>query len=652
MAKTVSDIVVSVEADISSLRAGLNTASGDLGKFDSKAQQVAANFAKVGVAVTAVGGFMVAAAKNAAEYSDEITRLSQVAGVSIERFQSLAYAGEQYSITNEKMSDILKDVNDKMGDFLQTGAGPMADFFENIAPKVGVTVDAFRDLNSAEILQLYVSSLERANVSQAEMTFYMEAIASESRTLSPLLADNGAEMKRLEKNAQDLGIVLDEDLVKNTAEMNRVWASAMSVMKARFVEMASTVLNGFDKIFALTDSAKLEKLETDVVETTRKIAVASEALAKAQEAAANRGANSNPQRRGTSETYFESEIPKLEADLVALNEQIGLIQKAKERRDTAFDDLGGGSSGGNGAGADSSARADQLKALFATETQLERERYAQSLSDFEEYASQQGMDANEAATRREELARQHAENMREIEGVGGEPTGGNGAGGGQTFTGGGSNTKFEAIAEEFATERELEMQRYQQKLDDFANYSADRNLSEEESNAYLEQIHQEHADRMAAIDRGVLDARLGAAQGMFSNLSSLMVSENKKLFNIGKAAAIAQATIQGYEAAVSAWKWGMDTFGLPGAIAASGASLAKTGMLISKISSASASGSSSGSSGGGSSAVATTATAETTTPLQQVNLSLQGDVFSRDTVLSLMEQMQELSADGAIVTVN
>ncbi|MDZ7906338.1 MAG: hypothetical protein U5N55_11610 [Cypionkella sp.] len=73
----------------------------------------------------------------------------------------------------------------------------MADFFENIAPQVGVTAENFRDLSGADALQLFVSSLEAANLSQAEMTFYMEAMAGDATALIPLLRDSGAEVTRL-----------------------------------------------------------------------------------------------------------------------------------------------------------------------------------------------------------------------------------------------------------------------------------------------------------------------------------------------------------------------------------------------------------------------------------------------------------------------
>lgn len=138
----------------------------------------------------------------------EIENFSQVANTGAEDFQRFAFAAERVGIEQDKLADILKDTSDRVGDFLQTGAGPMADFFENIAPQVGVTAEEFRNLSGADALGLYVSSLEKANLSQSEMTFYMEAIASDATLLLPLLRDNGRELDRFAKEAEDAGAVL------------------------------------------------------------------------------------------------------------------------------------------------------------------------------------------------------------------------------------------------------------------------------------------------------------------------------------------------------------------------------------------------------------------------------------------------------------
>jgi hypothetical protein len=177
-------------------------------------------------AATALAGAVVAMTRSTVAAANEINQLSQVANAAPEVFQRWSAASATVGIEQEKLADILKDVNDRVGDFLQTGGGPMADFFENIAPRVGVTADQFARLSGPEALQLYVDSLEKAGVSQQEMTFYLEAMASDTTRLIPLLQNGGAEMTRLGAQAQALGAVLDADAI---AAMRRSELALVSI---------------------------------------------------------------------------------------------------------------------------------------------------------------------------------------------------------------------------------------------------------------------------------------------------------------------------------------------------------------------------------------------------------------------------------------
>lgn len=155
--------------------------------------------------------------KQSLDAAKEIRNLSTVAGTSAKSFQELTFAADKYGVSQEKVSDILKDVNDKLGDFTQTGAGPFADFFENIAPKVGVLEKDFRGLSSDQALGLYVKTLEDANLSQDQMTFYLEAIASDATALLPIFRNNGKELNSMAAEADRLGIIMGDDLVADGA---------------------------------------------------------------------------------------------------------------------------------------------------------------------------------------------------------------------------------------------------------------------------------------------------------------------------------------------------------------------------------------------------------------------------------------------------
>ena len=203
---------VNLGLDSAKFDTGLDKSSGRLKRWAAMAGQVAAGLAaSAGAALGALG-------LSALNAGAEIERLSQVSNTLPGQFQGWAAGARTVGIEQEKLADILKDVNDRVGDFVQTGGGPMADFFEKIAPKVGVTAASFRKLSGADALQLYVSSLEKANVNQQDFTFYMEAMASDSTLLLPLLRNGGAAMKAYGERAKSMGAIMDDAMLAKLKE--------------------------------------------------------------------------------------------------------------------------------------------------------------------------------------------------------------------------------------------------------------------------------------------------------------------------------------------------------------------------------------------------------------------------------------------------
>jgi hypothetical protein len=205
---------------------GLDSAAFNRGVSQTQRQAAALrnSLMSISAGMALVGGAAFAMVRSTAKAGQDISNQAALAGTTADVFQRWAAASQSVGIEQDKLADILKDVSDKVGDFLSTGGGPLADFFEKIAPQVGVTADQFRDLSGADALQLYVSSLEKANLSQSEMTFYMEAIASDATALLPLLQDNGAELIRLGESAADAGALMSEKGIANSLEFQAALA--------------------------------------------------------------------------------------------------------------------------------------------------------------------------------------------------------------------------------------------------------------------------------------------------------------------------------------------------------------------------------------------------------------------------------------------
>ncbi|RMG72051.1 MAG: hypothetical protein D6711_13765 [Chloroflexi bacterium] len=148
----------------------------------------------------------------------------------------MAHAARQVGVDTNDLSEILRDMNDRVGDFVQTGGGPMKDFFEQIAPKVGVTAEQFKKLSGPESLQLYVSSLHKANLNQKEMTFYMEALSSRSTELLPLFKNGGVLLNQYANEAEKLGLVISGYELSKLKEMDvqfKNMAASFEFVRAR-----------------------------------------------------------------------------------------------------------------------------------------------------------------------------------------------------------------------------------------------------------------------------------------------------------------------------------------------------------------------------------------------------------------------------------
>jgi hypothetical protein len=277
------------------LRVRIGADTSQLDRAIGASQTQLRNFAR-NVAVTVGGALTIGLVRDTLRATAQIDNLSKVAGVSVERFQELAIGVRQFGVEQDKLADILKDVNDKFGDFAQTGAGPLADFFENIAPKVGLTAAKFADLSSEQKLGAYIQALRDANVSQADMTFYMEALASDATLLAGAFSDNGAAMQEMIDKARSLGIILDEQTIKKAREaqtsldlMSEVitmkLAQALVNIAPLLTATASgveAIARGANTIFNLTPEAQFEDLRAYQLDLENQLKAAQDAADRAR----------------------------------------------------------------------------------------------------------------------------------------------------------------------------------------------------------------------------------------------------------------------------------------------------------------------------------------------------------------------------------
>ena len=183
-------------------------------KMAERAKEIDAAWSAMSAAlIVGMAGLGAAVAKTVSN-AKEIANLASVSNATTTEFQRMAAGASLVGIQQDKLGDQLKDFTEKVGEFQATGGGGMKDFFENIAPKIGITAEAFRGLSGPQALQLYYSSLEKAGLNQQQLSFYMESMASDTTALIPLLADGGKMMTELGDAAEAAGTIMDKDTIR------------------------------------------------------------------------------------------------------------------------------------------------------------------------------------------------------------------------------------------------------------------------------------------------------------------------------------------------------------------------------------------------------------------------------------------------------
>lgn len=194
--------------------------------FENMRKQIN-SYSQIAVAgAAAVGIGVVAMANDYANAARELQTFASISNATTQEFQKMAAGAETMGITQEKLADQLKDFNEKLGEFITIGSGGAVDFFEQIAVKTEGSAEAARklalemqNLSGPQALQLYVNKLEEAGVTQQQMSFYLESMASDTTNLIPLLKNGGEGFKFWADAAQRAGIIMDQHAIAKANEL-------------------------------------------------------------------------------------------------------------------------------------------------------------------------------------------------------------------------------------------------------------------------------------------------------------------------------------------------------------------------------------------------------------------------------------------------
>ena len=185
--------------------------------------------------------------------------------------------------------------------------------------------------------------------------------------------------------------------------------------------------------------------------------------------------------------------------------------------------------------------------------------------------------------------------------------------------------------DEFKSDEERENERYAAQLERFKKHQEDMAIQGKISATTMEDLERVHQENLSNIRRQFTESDISKTQSALGSISTLMNSHSRKMFEIGKAASIANTVIATARGVMEAWSIPFVGWAMAPLIAAAGIAQIQTIRSTTF-------------GGGGGGVTNTMAVNAASTPVadqrptQRTNINLQGDFFSRDGVISLLNE--------------
>lgn len=295
MATKIGDLRIQLSAETATFSRDLNKAKGELKQatyFMSKnigdfhASIGAAKEQLLGLATTAVSAAGVigigALIKSSLESAVAIEKNAKQAGVGVEAFQELEYAASKYHVTTEALTDGLKELALRGDEFALTGKGSAAEAFE----RLGFTTQDVNErlADTPALLSEVINRMEGLDkASQIRISDEIFGGQGGEQFVAMIQAGNVA-MEKLRREARALGIVLDENLIRNSDKASQNLDSLQKMLSAHvtraIVSLAPEIVGLTEKLIGSDDAISDFKAGMEGIGTAIKGVVGAGVVAK------------------------------------------------------------------------------------------------------------------------------------------------------------------------------------------------------------------------------------------------------------------------------------------------------------------------------------------------------------------------------------
>lgn len=209
-------------------------ASAKLTDIGNKAQAVAD---KTKALSAAAAGLLVAiggAAVKSAQWADDLNALSQQTGITTEDLQKMQYASEIVDVSVDDIAGSMTKLRKAMV------SDNKADVFAQLGVNVRDSTGALRD--SSDVFYEVLDRLGKVGNETERDALAMEVFGRSADQLAGIIDDGGAALKQLGEEAEQLGIILDQDTLDAMNKVNDEIERLKAQAKGEFAKAGAAAL--------------------------------------------------------------------------------------------------------------------------------------------------------------------------------------------------------------------------------------------------------------------------------------------------------------------------------------------------------------------------------------------------------------------------
>lgn len=234
--------IIETENALESYNEQLSKSNVALNVIAGKSEEVAEKTKKLSAAAAGLAGAMIGNALAMASTADDLNALSQQTGLTVEEIQKMQYASDVVDVSVEQMTGSIQKMTKQMS------SSPKA--FEELGVSIYDANGNMRD--ATDVWYESLEALSKIDNETERDAKSMEIFGKSAMDMAGIIDDGGASLKALGDEAEDLGLIMGQDMVDDANELQ----DAIDKMKGRTTQafakmgasLAKSLVPMFDKL--------------------------------------------------------------------------------------------------------------------------------------------------------------------------------------------------------------------------------------------------------------------------------------------------------------------------------------------------------------------------------------------------------------------